>query len=128
MYMVQRKRHKALDIEKAVALIGEDAVIPERLLRYRHWGEQYLSKKKRPTKKMVDKMLLDFARDMKIWVIQKAMEQSDIGALAGLASELLDRYEDRPKVSGDLETDGAGIGGIVLLPPQTHIGIKEQKK
>ena len=123
--MPKKKKHKAVDIQKAIALIGDDTIIPDRLQRYRHWGEQYLSGKKRPAKKMVDKLLLDFARDFKIWVIQKAMEAGDIPALASLASEILDRYEDRPKVSLDFESDGKGIGGIVLLPPQTHMGIKD---
>ncbi len=118
-----KPKFKKDDIATAVALIGEDTAIPKRLQRYRHWGEQYLSGKKRPSKKDVDAMLLNFARDFKIWIINKAMEHGDITALANLASELLDRYEDRPKVSMELDV-AQGVGNIIL-PPQKHVGVKD---
>lgn len=122
--MGQRPKHKSVDIAKAIELIGEQSNIPKRLERYKHWGEMYLSGKKRPSKKAVDKILLEFARDFKIWIIHEAMNHGDILALASLASEILDRYEDRPKISAIPEDTGDGVGNIIL-PPQKHLEIQD---
>jgi len=119
-------KHKTDEIANAMAILSNEGTeIPERLLRYVKWGDKYLSGKKRPTKKMVDKILLDFARDFNIWLLQLSLEKGDFEALARIASEVLDRYESRPKADTEIVEDGKGVGGIVLLPPQNIIGVQD---
>jgi len=117
-------KHKTDEIANAMAILSNEGTeIPERLLRYVKWGDKYLSGKKRPTKKMVDKILLDFARDFNIWLLQLSLEKGDFEALARIASEVLDRYESRPKAETDATEEARTIGNIIL-PPQKQVEIQ----
>ena len=117
-------KHKTDEIANAMSILSNEGTeIPERLMRYVKWGDKYLSGKKRPTKKMVDKILLDFARDFNIWLLQLSLEKGDFEALARIASEVLDRYESRPKAETDATEEARTIGNIIL-PPQKQVEIQ----